>query len=76
MVDEVELRNVRLVFFSPICTSMLQPLDQGVIRSIKCTYRERLTQCLLLNLQVKHPTNMDLFMALEIVAAARVAVWP
>lgn len=55
---------------------MLQPLDQGVIRSVKCAYRERLIRRLLLNLQLKRPTNVDLFMALEMVAAAWVATSP
>nr|XP_054923015.1 tigger transposable element-derived protein 6-like [Dermacentor andersoni] len=75
-VDDVELGNVRLVFFPPNCTSVLQPLDQGVIRSVKCAYKERLIQRLLLNLQLKRPTVVDMFMALEMMAAAWVATSP
>lgn len=73
---DVQLGNVRLVFFPPNCTSVLQPLDQGVIRSVKCAYRERLIQRLLLNLQMKRPTDVDMFMALEMIAAAWIATSP
>ncbi|KAH8009779.1 hypothetical protein HPB51_019338 [Rhipicephalus microplus] len=50
-----------------------QPLDQGVIWSVKCAYRERLIQRLLLNLRHKCPTDVNLSMAFEMVAAAWVA---
>ncbi|XP_063593052.1 tigger transposable element-derived protein 4-like [Penaeus indicus] len=33
------LTNVQLVFLPPNTTSMLQPMDQGVIRSLKAFYR-------------------------------------
>ncbi|KAH7978270.1 hypothetical protein HPB49_004945 [Dermacentor silvarum] len=75
-IDDVELGNVCLGFFPSKCTSMLQPLDQGVIRSVTCAYRARLIQHLLLNLQLKHRTVVDMFMALEMVAAAWVATSP
>ncbi|KAH9364663.1 hypothetical protein HPB48_005777 [Haemaphysalis longicornis] len=75
-MDEMELTNVRLVFFSPNCISVLQLLDQGVIRSVKCAYGERLIQHLLLNLHHKRPTDVNLCMAFEMVAAAWVATSP
>ena len=34
-----DLTNVRLVFQPPNTTSVLQPMDQGVIRSLKAHYR-------------------------------------
>ncbi|KAH8033708.1 hypothetical protein HPB51_015544 [Rhipicephalus microplus] len=71
-----QLGNVRLVFFPPNCTSVLQPLDQRVIRSVKCADRERLIQRLLLNIHMKRPTDVDLFMALEMIAAAWSATSP
>ncbi|KAK8783818.1 hypothetical protein V5799_009818 [Amblyomma americanum] len=46
----------------------VEPLDQGIICSVKCAYRERLIERLLLNLQLKRPTDVDMFMALEMVA--------
>lgn len=33
------LRSIRLVFLPANTTSVLQPMDQGVIRSLKCHYR-------------------------------------
>lgn len=36
------LKNIRLVFFPPNTTSKLQPMDQGVIKNLKCHYRRRI----------------------------------
>ena len=36
------LKNIKLVFFPPNVTSVLQPMDQGIIRSLKCHYRKLL----------------------------------
>ena len=36
-----DLTNVQLVFLPPNATSVLQPMDQGVIRSLKAHYRGR-----------------------------------
>ena len=33
-----DLTNVQLVFLPPYTTSVLQPMDQGVIRSLKAHY--------------------------------------
>ena len=39
-----DLSNIRIQFLPPNMTSKLQPMDQGVIRSLKCHYRSRLTE--------------------------------
>ena len=39
-----DLRNVQLVFLPPNTTSVLQPMDQGVIRSLKAHYRGRVVR--------------------------------
>lgn len=38
----LKLKHVNLVFLPPNTTSMLQPLDQGIIRSVKIRYRKLL----------------------------------
>ncbi|GBN09441.1 hypothetical protein AVEN_274619-1 [Araneus ventricosus] len=40
--DDLKLKNINLVFLPPNPTSMLQPLDQGIIRSFKVGYRKLL----------------------------------
>ncbi|GBO01180.1 Tigger transposable element-derived protein 6 [Araneus ventricosus] len=40
--DDLKLKNINLVFLPPDTTSMLQPLDQGIIRSFKVGYRKLL----------------------------------
>ena len=34
----LNLKNVRVEFFPPNCTAVLQPLDLGIIRSLKANY--------------------------------------
>ena len=41
-----DLTNVQLVFLPPNTTSVLQPMDQGVIRSLKAHYRGRVVRWL------------------------------
>ena len=61
-----DLPNVQLVFLPPNTTSVLQPMDQGVIRSLKAHYRERVVcwPCRVLGKMKKLPkiSNTSIFM--------------
>lgn len=46
---DVNLKNVKLVFFPPNMTSDVQPLDQGVIQCFKLLYRKQLMRHLVSN---------------------------
>ncbi|XP_070378200.1 tigger transposable element-derived protein 6-like [Dermacentor albipictus] len=71
------LTNVELKYFPPNCTSIIQPLDQGVIRSLKCAYRQRMMQHLVLNVETGRNTKLDLYMVLQMMIAAWAATgWP
>jgi hypothetical protein len=39
--------NVRVVYLPPNCTSIIQPMYQGILRSLKCYYRQQLMQKLI-----------------------------
>ncbi|XP_075732481.1 tigger transposable element-derived protein 6 [Rhipicephalus microplus] len=69
-IEDTELENVQLKFLPPNCTSIIQPLDQGVIQSVKCAYCKRLIQRLILNTRLGRETKIDLFMALQMIAAS------
>lgn len=67
---DVQLSNVKLEYFPAHCTSLIQPLDQGVINSVKCAYRKRIIQRVLLNMQHKRDTKIDVFMGIEMLSAS------
>lgn len=46
-VDAMMSENVVVKYIPPNCTSLIQPMDQGVIRSFKCNYRKSIVQKLL-----------------------------
>lgn len=62
--------NIELRFLPPNTTSVLQPLDQGVIRSLKAGYRKRLVERLLLNLRVGRELKIDLLGALSMLSGS------
>jgi DDE superfamily endonuclease len=64
MCEEVEtlLANVHVLWLPPNCTSMLQPLDQGIIHSLKAKYRKLLLRHLISYMEVKKVSISLLFM--------------
>jgi len=63
------LTNVQLVFLPPNTTSILQPMDQGVIRSLKAHYRGRVVRLLCRALEKKEPCpKISILQAMKILA--------
>lgn len=52
-----KLVNVKLVFFPPNTTSKLQPMDQGVIKTLKMYYRKQVLKRLILALENDEPVE-------------------
>lgn len=69
-VDDIHLGNVYVRFFAPNCTTFIEPLHQCIIHSVKNTYPQRVIELLLLNIDRGRLTKVDLFMALQMAAAA------
>lgn len=47
------LKHIKVFYFPPNCTSLLQPLDLGIIKCFKGYYRKRLLQNVVYNLEAK-----------------------
>ena len=70
-----DLTNVQLVFLPPNTTSVLQPMDQGVIRSLKAHYRGRIVRRLCRALdKVKALPKISILQAMKILVSSWEAV--
>lgn len=56
-IEIQDLKNITLVFLPPDTTSVLQPMDQGIIRALKTNFRKNLVLKLIAN--VDERSNSD-----------------
>lgn len=73
---KLNLTNINLVFFPPNCTSVLQPMDQGVIRSFKCHYRKQLLKKIIVCMDTAQPVNVTILDAIQYLVNAWREVTP
>jgi hypothetical protein len=64
------LQNIQLEFLPPNATSVLQPMDQGIIRSLKSHYRKLLVKRLVQDLEEKKRSTISLLNAVNYIHKA------
>lgn len=69
-IEDLNLMHVEIRFFPPNCTTLIQPLDQGIIQSLKCAYRVHLIDRMLTNIRLQRETKVDAIVAVEVLAAS------
>lgn len=78
-LDE-SLSNIQLAYLPPNCTSLLQPMDQGIIWSFKCKFRKILLDLVLsgidAELQARMVQNIHILQAIHLVKQAWFEVHP
>uniref|UniRef100_A0A2H1W5C7 SFRICE_029010 n=1 Tax=Spodoptera frugiperda TaxID=7108 RepID=A0A2H1W5C7_SPOFR len=52
-----DLKSITLIFLPPNATSVLQPMDQGIIRALKSNFRKNLVLKIVANLDANVDTN-------------------
>lgn len=62
---DIQLSNINIVFFPPNTTSVVQPLDQGVIRSFKCHYRRMVVKHIIAQCATAENVNQIVITALD-----------
>lgn len=72
------LENVEVFFFPSNCTSVLQPLDMGIIKCLKGYYRTNLVERIINNLERKvvNPHSVDIKQACDMIAVSWQRVKP
>ncbi|XP_063598706.1 tigger transposable element-derived protein 6-like [Penaeus indicus] len=63
-----KLTNVQLVFLPPNTTSILQPMDQGVIRSLKAYYRGKVVRLISRALEKKPCPKISILQGMKLLA--------
>lgn len=67
---DVQLEQIKLVFMPPNTSSKLQPMDQGVIHSLKCHYRKTLLMKMLDVIDKNEKLSIDLLDAVNFIHRA------
>ncbi|KAM7300847.1 tigger transposable element-derived protein 6-like [Ixodes scapularis] len=67
---DIELKAIQLAFLLPNTTSMLQPMDQGVIKNMKTFYRRHLLERMILCSGNESPYNITLLTAMHMLMHA------
>lgn len=65
-----KLRFVRVEYFPPNATSELQPMDMGIINSLKTHYRRRILNTVLNRMEDVKPTATSLLEAVKSISTA------
>ena len=66
---QLQLSNVSLRFLPPKTTSVLQPLDQGVIQSFKLQYRKRQYRHIMMEMERTNKTGPEIMANVDILKA-------
>ncbi|XP_071044164.1 tigger transposable element-derived protein 4-like [Parasteatoda tepidariorum] len=64
------LENVKVQFFLANYTSVLQPLDLGVIKNLKLQYRKQLVQLAIQSIAEPNPKKITVFQAMNMISLA------
>jgi hypothetical protein len=64
------LEHVKVLFLPPNTTSILQPLDQGIIHAVKRHYRARVVRRMLCNIASERDINVNILEAMQMFSAA------
>ncbi|UYV84506.1 TIGD4 [Cordylochernes scorpioides] len=68
---DLDLPNVRIVYFPANCTSRIQPLDQGIIAAFNCHFLSRLVKNALLGIESEQTTvKWNILQAMRAMAAS------
>ena len=67
---ELQLDNIQLLFFPPNTTSNSQPMDQGIIKNLKCHYKKILLRRRLEAMDMEKEFEFTLLDALHVVWCA------
>lgn len=68
--------NIWVEFLPPNCTSILQPLDLGIMKNVKVHFRQRLLQRILINLRMQKPDPINVRQAAQMLTGAWWTVTP